>query len=447
MRRSIWAGAAGLLLACATLAPGPAAQAQPAAADPPVAYEVRAGDTLYDLATRYLVRLADYAEVQRLNAVRDPRRLPIGHTLLIPPGLLRSEEIVGALAAFRGAVTIEGAGAVQAPVRGMPIREGYRLVTAAGSFLTIELPDQSRITLPSNSTVRVSRLRRILLTQSIDRSFHVETGRTSAVVTPIANVRDRFTITTPLAVSAVRGTEFRTNYDAERAISTVEVVEGHVGSQGPDAAELVLNAGFGAAVTKDGSSPAQALLAKPQIVRGGLTQDEPTLAFPLQATPGAARYRAQIAADAGFIDLLAEAEAAKSENGPRVSLASIPNGTYFVRFTAIDAQTLEGLPATYAFERRLNSLAADEPKSLDGAKRRFLFKWRSEGEGAVTYRFVLAPEAGGAAVVDQSGLSGNEIVITDLPEGAYAWRVLVTRLDKGARQDRWSPPQRFEVGS
>jgi hypothetical protein len=362
---------------------------------------------------------------------------------VIPAGLLRSEEIVGSLAAFRGEVKIQAGEAALAAARGMPIREGYRVATAAGAFLTIELPDQSRITLPSNSTVRVARLRRILLTQAIDRSFHVEAGRSSMVVTPIANARDRFTVTTPLAVSAVRGTEFRTNYDAERGVSTVEVVEGHVASQGPEAGELMLAAGFGAAVTKDGSTPARPLLAKPQIVRGGLTQDEPALAFPLQALQGAARYRAQIAADAGFIDLLAEGETP----GPRIAMASLPNGTYFVRFTAIDGQTLEGLPATYAFERRLNSLSADEPKSLAGAKRRFLFKWRSEGEGETTYRFVLTREAGGAAIVDQPGLAANELVVTDLPEGAYSWRVLVTRIDKGARQDKWSAPQRFEVAS
>lgn len=442
MTKGISGGVLGALLLALAVSAG-AAQAQPASAEPPVAYDVKAGDTLYDLASRYLSRTADYAEVQRLNAVRNPRRLPIGSTLLIPPHLLRTEEISGELAAFRGEVRIEAGGAPLAPARGMAIREGYRVATAAGAFLTIELPDQSRITLPSRSIVRVAKLRRILLTQAIDRSFHVETGRTSAVVTPMSNTRDRFTVTTPLAVSAVRGTEFRTNHDAERGVSTVEVVEGRVGSLGPEAAEQTLDAGFGAAVTREGSSPARPLLPRPRITPGGLTQDEPLLAFPVQAAEGAARYRAQVAADAGFIDLLMEDEAAE----PRVTLPSLPNGTYFVRLTAIDDQTLEGLPATYAFERRLNSLTTDQPRSLDGPQRRFLFKWRSEGQGETRFRFVLTREAGGAPLVDQPDLSAGELVVTDLPEGAYSWRVLVTRVDNGVRQDKWSAPQRFEVAS
>ena len=65
----------------------------PAVSDPPVSYMVRKGDNLYDLALHYMRRLADYRIVQKLNHVRDPRRLPIAHTLLIPRALLRSDPL------------------------------------------------------------------------------------------------------------------------------------------------------------------------------------------------------------------------------------------------------------------------------------------------------------------------------------------------------------------
>src|SRR3546814_12844687 len=55
---------------------------------------------------------------------------------------------------------------------------------------------------------------------------------------------------------------------------------------------------------------------------------------------------------------------------PEANFASLPNGTYFVRVTAIDANGLEGRPSTYAFERRLNRISTSLEERRAGRYRR-----------------------------------------------------------------------------
>ena len=427
---------APLPLWAATPAPAPAG-----ALAPPVAYEVKAGDNLYVLAQRYFTKLADYRTVQKLNRVKNPRRLTVGSKLMIPDAVLRSEPVTAQLVAFRGQVSVSGPSGALTVQKDMPIREGYLLSTAGGAFLTFELPDESRVTLPSQSRLKVQRLRRILMTGAVDRTFAMEDGRSAAVVTPMTNPRDRFQITTPVAVSAVRGTEFRTNYDAKTGRATLEVIEGTVANEA--GAQVVLTpAGSGVETTADGVGAPRALLPAPNLVRRSLLQDDETLRFEVNPSAGAGGYRVQLAMDAGFIDIVAEAEAAE----PAVPFASLGNGTYFVRATAIDTGGLEGLPATYAFERRLNSLSLGAPAAMEGG-RRYLFKWRTDGGGNANYRFVLSRNAdGGDAIIDQPALERPQFVVTALPAGVYYWRVLVSRFEDGKAMLKWSKPQRFEVG-
>ena len=415
-----------------------------ATAEPAAIYQVKAGDNLYTLASRYFVKVSDAERVQRLNRIRDPRRLPIGRTLSVPADWLRSEPLVARLIAYSGAITVRGPGAGPT-ARDMEIREGFELSTAANAFLTFELPDGSRTTLPSQSRIRIDRLRKVLLTGAVQRDLRLLEGRSSSVVMPVTEPAGRFRILTPLSVSAVRGTEFRVSYDAAAGRSTLEVIEGKVaGSAGDAPTESLVAAGFGATTTAEGMSAPQALLPRPTLRNASRMQDEPQVSFEVQGPAGAVGFRAQIAVDAGFTDIVSETTA----SDPKLVFDGVANGTFFARFTAIDGSSLEGIPATYAFERRLNAVGLDPPASVGGAKRQYLFKWRSSGAGTESFRFTLARDADGSgAVIDEAGLTNGQIVVTDLPPGVYFWRVLVSRREDGKLFEKWSQPQRFEIGS
>lgn len=407
-----------------------------------VTYRVKRGDTLFDLGERYFTRPGDYRLVQRLNRVANPRRLSIGHVLRIPRRILRTEPVKGSVVAFRGTVMIAERETRRPVAMRASIGEGMTMETGAKSFVTVELPDASRFSLPSSSRVGVVRLRRTLLTGEVERRFRVEQGRSDWDVTPGA--RDPFSVETPVATTAVRGTGFRVTFAPDVEAMTVGVLEGQVAVHSPATSETALAAGTGAAIRADAPIVAATLLPGPVLERPGAVQKAEQLAFAARPVPGASGYGFEIASDAGFIDRIAETKA----DTPEARFDGLPGGTYFIRTTAFDAQGIEGLANVYGFDRQMNTLDLDAPQAggVDG-RRDYLFRWRGSGEGTVEYRFVLSrDEAGQDRVVDEAGLAETNISVSNLPPGAWYWRVWSVRYENGRHSETVSPTQKLQIG-
>ncbi|MFN3536963.1 MAG: FecR domain-containing protein, partial [Brevundimonas sp.] len=216
-----------------------------------VSYTVVQGDTLIELAEAYLHRPDDYRAVARLNGVTNPRRLRPGSVLRFPVSLLRTEPARARVSNVRGAATVQSGGASRALGQGEPLEEGVIIATGANAFVRLVLPDGSHVALPSQSRIRIARLRRVLLTGGHDQQFDVLTGRLEAGARRV-DPAGRFEIVTPIAVSAVRGTEFRVSYAAAAGQGSTEVLEGSVGVLAQEDA-LLVQAGQGAAVGVSGA--------------------------------------------------------------------------------------------------------------------------------------------------------------------------------------------------
>lgn len=409
-------------------------------------YRLKAGDNLYDLAARYFTRVESYAAVQRLNAIADPRRLRPGTLLRIPRSLLRHEPLQAVVQSYRGNVSVQRGTARRAIAVGMRLAEGDLLETAEKSFVSLRLPDDSTVAMPSRSSVRIQRLRRTLLADTLDRLFVILKGRASASVIHMENPDSRFEMSTPIAVSAVRGTEFRMHYDPEAQRATTEVTDGQVvfapsaeGTGTPDRAQLVPE-GYGTAT--DISEPV-ALLPAPEILRPGRVQDGERLSFELRPVDGAVRYHVQIARDAGFLEIVDETDAAT----PLAELPPLADGTYFVRATATDARGLEGMPAIYGFERNLNRVEAGVENKRSGRHREYLFRWRTPDAPRAQYRFQLFGEPETNPIIDEAGLDGTNFIVTDLPDGHYRWRVMTLKFANGRLYESWSQFQELRVAS
>jgi len=431
-------------LAAAAMA-GTAAGAPPDL-DPQVSYTIKPGDTLIGLARQYLSSRGAYRDLQSVNHIRRTRRLKPGSTLIVPGPLLKSEPIAAVVAAFSGPVTVDVGRGPAPPTLNMAVGQGAVLATGANAFITLQLPDESRITLPSQSRLRVTRLRHILLTDGVDRVFAVERGRSESTVSPLPNPQSRYLITTPVASSAVRGTVFRVGFDEAAGRSATEVVKGVVGVAGAAAGggEAAVAEGYGARTGADGAPVQSKLLPAPKIVNGGKDQAEPTLAFALDPLPGAKAYRLQLANDAGFVDIFREA----NFEDPAASFAGLPDGTYFVRATAIDENGLEGLASVYSFTRELNALSGAPPTaSGDGKMRRYLFRWTTAGAGVKRFRFQLFDTSNAKTpLVDEPGLADPMVTVTDLKAGDYAWRVIVSTFAKGKVTDKTGELQQLHIG-
>jgi hypothetical protein len=447
------AGALAALAFAASLggahAQTPASKPQPASAasaplspltEPTTAYIVKKGDTLWGLGDKYFIRRPTYEEVRVRNGVRYVRRMKIGLELVIPTRLLKTEPIDGVLGAFRGSVTITGAGAPQV---GMIIREGAVIATGADSFARLDLPDGSRVSVPSQSRVRLEILHKVVISGAIERTFAVESGRSESTVAPITRPQDNYFVRTPVSVSAVRGTDFRVAYeDGDKAAST-GVVEGKVGLDAPGSGSVEVPAHFGVGVKAGAPLTVVPLLPAPTVTDAGRLQEAPAVTFDIDEVPGAKAYRVQLAADAGMQEIFAEQTHAE----PHFAFTGMGNGDYFLRVTAIDPSDIEGLPKVYAFQRDLNTISPTGVTS-DGAKgdRRFLFKWEVAGEGSRTYRFQLsrAPSAE-APFVDEGGVKDTQVTVTNLPPGEYRWRVMSATVRPAGLVEKWTPAQTFTV--
>jgi len=345
----------GALLALLVSAPLSAAPV-----DQPYRYTVRNGDTLYTLAARYLSKTGDFQTVQRLNKIADPYHLPPGMVLLIPDALLRTEPVIGEIASFRGVVTVDNR-----PVAvGTSVRQGMRVETGANAFVTVRLPDGSSISLPSQSRIRIDKLRRVLLSGGLDRNFVLEAGRSRSTVTPILDPASNFRVTTPLSVSAVRGTDFRVAFDAAEGRALTEVVGGTVGvAPDADKDQTEVPKAFGVIGTAAGIEGPIALLPPPVLLQ--MERTATGMVVTIKPIEGAARYRVQLATDTAFKDVFDEAVTEQ----PSASFTLSTGVSFYVRLTAIAPSGLEGLPATFALGQRIAAASGEHPSSMTGNDR------------------------------------------------------------------------------
>lgn len=437
--------APGIPGAVATAAPAgrPGAPAQAVPTDTAfVTYAIRKGDTLMSLARAYLVAEPQWRIVMADNRIADPLRLQPGRTLRIRRALLRYRPISLRIAAASGPVTVQAPGMpaavpLAAGAATVILGEGARFATGANGFVTIAGTDGSRISLPSHSMVLVARARRYLINDAGDIDIEVGRGRADIRAAKQAP-QGEFRLRTPVAVSAVRGTEFRVGHNDMRALSTTEVLEGRVAVASGGSA-TTLPPGRGLAATTQ-SMVEEALLPAPALDRPGRVQTEAQLTFRISLPAGGQTARLQIARDAGFVDTVAEVEQA----GGDVTLPGVANGNWFVRASARAASGIEGVAETWTFRRqRVGLTAASGPAGIpDG----FRFDWQAEGEGRSVYRFQLFTEASrDGPLIDEPGLSQTGMTITHLDPGTYRWRVGVTQTDDHGTAEVWSPLEKFTV--
>src|SRR5258708_5824177 len=200
-------------------------------------YAVRADDSLYTLADRYMQSPADWRLLRDINHVANPRHLQVNARLSIPTSRLRQKLLAAQVVAVRGSVDKLGtAGAPPLPVSaGMLLMEGDQISTGRDAFVSMLLPDGSHVVLPSSSRIQIGRLRTTLLTGAVDRQFDLRQGEVTTDVTPFKNPRDSFRVITPSVVAGVRGTRFRVNYLAAQDATSVEVLAGKIGVDGSKA--------------------------------------------------------------------------------------------------------------------------------------------------------------------------------------------------------------------
>lgn len=411
-----------LFCLCASVqAAKPAGQPGTIVSTPPdLTYYALQGDTLSGIALRFTEKSSNGALLGKRNKISNDRTIPVGTGILIPLELLPEEASQTQVAALAGNSTVQKKDGSQAPIAlGDILTEGSRISTGNNGFLSLTLPDESRIAIPSNSQVTLTRLRMTKYSKSPRTQIHLLQGRVESKVTPLASNKGRFEVTSPLAIAGVRGTHFRVGVN-ENGIAN-EVLSGAVAvGQQEKPNSLLLAAGKGNIISSAALGKAQDLLPAPALTGNYALQEKPTVQLELGTMPQARAYRIQIAFDAQAQQILMEAQA----SAPRFKFDGLRDGNYFARVTAIDALGLEGLPAIQAFTLK----ARPEPPFSVQPKAKLRaevvdFVW-TEAADAQSYRLQIARDAAfQTLVLDQAGITAVQYRSNQLPSGTYYWRL------------------------
>jgi len=394
-----------------------------------------AGDTLIGLSQRYLAEPRLWPVLARVNHVSNPRRIPIGQALCIPVERMKATPQAGVVLDVIGDVTLSsppGAGptmAEQLVKKGDAITQGMTLRTSPKGYVTVQLADGSILKVQADTQARLDSSVKYEEAGFFASAWTVLRGRVESLVAHLTGGQPRYQIKTPQAVLGVRGTEFRVATDATRTLG--ETLTGAVAMSSAGRTTLV-PAGQGTVADAQAHIAAPLPLPAPPILSGLPSLFErPLLRLDLPGVPGASSYRFQIAEDADFRRVRAEAVSPE----PHFRVSDLPDGNYYLRARVANAQGLEGLDAT----GQLRLKARPEPPipiaPANGGKlraREAQFNWTAHPQ-AQSYRLQVARDTGFTQLmVDQTAVADPQATVP-LPTGDYHWRVATNAAgpDKG----------------
>ena len=384
-------------------------------------YVVRPGDNPWNVTERYLLGIAYWPKIQRLNRITDPIHIKPGTVLRIPSEWLRLVATEVRLSAWSGDVSWSAAnGAPIAPSAGAVLTTGARLRTGPDASATLVFEDGSRVLVLADSELAITQAARYVAGGPMVQ-LQLLRGNLENLVTPHPDRPGRFEIRTPAAVAAVRGTVFRvgaTNDDArsEVLVGAVDLAN-TAGRQG-------LRQGYGTRAAVDRPPlPPSPLLPAPDLAAAPAVVERLPFEAPIAPLRGAAGYRSLLAPDAGFASVVSN----RVVDGPRIALADVPDGDYVVRVRAIDAQGLEG----YSTDRTIRVHARPEPPvlidpPLDAqlTAEQPTLRWTGAGAASRYHLQVSDRTSFDTLLVDTPSLDAPTLQMpTTLPPGPYFWRV------------------------
>lgn len=396
-------------------------------------YSVSANETLSSISQKFTGQVNHWRAIGESNHIGNDRTIPIGKKILIPSRLLTPVSAFAKIKSFFGKVVIQSSeGSNIEAALGTLLKEGDTLMTLADGFISLALEDGTQFTLPPNSTVSLKMLRATYIINSPRTELFLQKGRVKSQVTPFVQPDSRFEVQSPLAVSGVRGTVFRVNYDQQRVLN--EVIEGKVAvnsgvqAKATKTGQLVTH-GYGTVVENGRVGKPVALLAVPTMSDGYQTQHRLPIQFAL-SHPSATSFSTVISTDSAGANNIAEAFVKNKDGTANAKFENLEDGEYFVHYSAIDQAGLEGVPGTLRFrvEARpfppfLLSPAAKFQSNHLGGEVQVPMQW-SQTAGAYGYRLQVASDQTFAStVVDQTIEQDVAQTTVPLKIGSYYWRV------------------------
>lgn len=189
-------------------------------------YSIRPDDKLKAIAERLLKPQYDWPSIAHYNHIKDIERLQVGSILKIPLSWLKHQPRPAKVVTFEGVALVKRRQNTryQDLTGSTALYVGDEVLTREGRVV-IGFADQSTIKLEEYSHLIFNKLSKYNEIGMVDTRMRLRRGGLRTIVSPL-DKGSRYEISTPSAVAAVRGTDFRLR--TNKLGTTLEVIEGAV---------------------------------------------------------------------------------------------------------------------------------------------------------------------------------------------------------------------------
>lgn len=304
-------------------------------------YTVQQKDTVWAVCKNYVADSLCWKKLVEYNQIKNPKYLPPGSILKIPRAWLKSSVAEAVVISVEGEVTVSSDG--QRGSRKLKVNDRLSqkdTVVANNGSAMIQFADQSRLLLKPNSAIRMQGLRYFRKGGVAKTEIRLLRGRVKANVKKFQGLKSRFDISTPAAVAAVRGTEYRvslTDQEGGKAVMLTELLEGQVTVQSQINNQL-LNAGEAVkAIEGKGVGKPVKLLPRPRL----MFNQEKDIGLPYQLTwhplKGAVYYRVVFSRQGAILR--------EERTKQTTTLVNVDQtGEYELYLSGVDQYGFEGVP-------------------------------------------------------------------------------------------------------
>jgi len=383
---------------------------------------VEPGTNLIKLTEKFCTSRYHWKFVADLNGLHDPYLLHPDEKIFIPLELLKAEAINAQLASVSGQVYLVRSGNVLKKLKkGDVVYPGQSVVTGTESYAHLVYPDQRYTRVASDSKFTMTYNVKIV-GQGSKAEFFLEKGRITHAVKEHLKNTENFTTRTPVAVTGVRGTEYRVKMTADKQ-NFVETLQGNVAVSAQNKS-LLLKKNEGTRIEENAppSDPVP-LPPPPEIeIAEGIFR---ILPFRIQTPEDTAisSYRMRISQDKSGEHTILEKTIPPGES---FYVSALADGEYFVFFTAIATNGFESLPSgPKVMKIRTTPSPPILADPLDGKTffaEQVTLHWL-KGEGAAHYFIELAHDEAFRDPVLQTAVEANQYTFAAMTPGDYFVRV------------------------
>ena len=389
--------------------------------DPLIPLHVKAGTNLIHLARDFCHNRDDWREIARVNHLGEPYLIVSETYLQVPMSLLVLEKLSATIASTHGQVgRIEGNQIIPLN-KGDVLLPGQTVVTGKEGYSHLILPDHTYTRIEPDSQLTLNFLFR-LKDGNVKADFSLPQGRVIHWVREKLKANETFQTRTPIALTGIRGTEFRLKTIGDAA-NNVETLSGRVTVSGLGQSTVI---GPGQGVRVEAGSPPQpprtlpAPPAKPQLEP--LYRSLPVV-IPAPVHAKAKAIRLRITSDRQTQATLFDQT---TPPGSRFMVANLPDGAHFASLTAIDADHFESLvvgPLPFNVRTTPPNPVISSPKSgttLWGKQGNI--QWL-ESEQVDHYQLQLAHDPAFQRIIENKEATQARYTSPELPPGTYYFRV------------------------